>query len=820
MQIYHAKVALFWSGYVLGIAQMWVIDALYIVVSLVVASMLVWSDSLWPAVFVLTAVAALAFDHWRGRLLPRWLLPTVLASLTTGMLVTVSFQHQVPLTLSVPIIVSSLAMMIGASILWRGRHQAAIYSAAMTLTVLLWFGLRSTDPESAYPIVHVALWMLASWPIVLFFANNRTLLLVYASGPAVVAACANVLLATEGGATWVQWQEILTQIPVSSLTGTVAAQVLLVLAVALPLSMEAHFRWRFLAMLGSVIVLATLSMVFVLLRGLLLWDHATTILTLIGGALLGIGIAGILASAHRPGLFTGLAVRVLGFACMASAVQVAILVPQDAVTSATLAQALASAAAGWILVSVIGLAFLLAPEVKRVRLNTQRIHRRMAEAQKRMSSSLIGFAGDLRSSLRTDVAMMGDPWRIVPLVLFISAWPALFVLNSGLWALLAFFPAYFSASLAHRQQFIWLAVYVAMVLLTTLSYGHSWHLAPVFLTLALLVAWPFCRWPQLDSAFAYPAALVLLAPLWLHTANVDPTQIILPAVLVVLLANGLRRGPMRWLLLAAAVTITLWWLNAWVLARDPFTTIILEETSVVDHFVMVLAGVPMMVLIIMLLWITRLRGGVWWQVLQGARLALVLAALLLITLWVFNWRAVWWQGPCAAIVLLLMRRDFSNQIALTRASSFRHPVTAAFALCLVVLVCGLAAAMRALPGPLDAVSAIRVSQPGLMGPIYLQVLRDVSSCLLAIPVVLIWQILAQHGDRMTAVVTSSVVRARTMAPEGMATLFKRRARQAVLVTRESIAGIPGLLRLLLRSIVALWPRQRKQHDDSSSQASL
>ncbi|TVR15983.1 MAG: hypothetical protein EA401_02080, partial [Planctomycetota bacterium] len=769
---------------------MWIIDALYIVVSLLVASMLVWSDALWPALFVLATGAALGLDRWRGRDLPRWLLPVLLTSISGGMFTTATVVHQVPTTLAAPIIASCLALMIAPSILWRGRHQVVIFTAALTLTMMLWFGIHSADPEEAYPIVHGALWMMALWPFILFFSSNRYLVPVYLCGPLVMAACAHVLLTIEGVASVAHWREVTANIPASLLSGTVAAQVLLVIAVALPLSMEAHYRWRFLAMLGGVIVLSAMSMVFIVLNGYLSWDSAATTVSLIGSLILAIGIAGILASVHRPGLFAGLALRVLGFACMASAVQIAVLVPQDAVTIMAIAQALASAVAGWILVTVIGLAVFFAPEVKRVRLNTQRIHRRMAEAQQRMSSSLIGFAGDVRNSIRSDVAMMSDPWRIVPVVLFIAAWPALFALNSGLWALLAFFPAYFSASLAYRQQFLWLFVYVAMVLLTTLSYGHSWYVAPVFLTLALVVAWPFCRWPQLDPAFAYPSAVVLLAPLWLHTAPIDPTQIILPAVLVVLLANGLRRGPMRWLLLAATVGITVWWLNAWVVARDPFTTIILEETRVLEQFYVVMMGVPLMLLMLMLLWITRLRGGIWWQSLQGMRLVLVLCSLLLISLWVLGWREAWWQGTGALAILILMRRDFTNQIALARASSFRHPLTAALALCLVVLACGLASAMRLFPASVESLSNMRVQQPGMMGPIYLQALRELFACLLAVPIILVWQILAQHGDRMTAVVTSSVVRVRQAAPEGMATLIKRRARLITHVTRDSFAGIP------------------------------
>ena len=63
----------------------------------------------------------------------------------------------------------------------------------------------------------------------------------------------------------------------------------------------------------------------------------------------------------------------------------------------------------------------------------------------------------------------------------------------------------------------------------------------------------------------------------------DNTQVVLGVGLVALLANAIRRGAIRWVLLTMAVLFIGVWMSNWIIARDPFTTIIITQDISIWH---------------------------------------------------------------------------------------------------------------------------------------------------------------------------------------------------------------------------------------------
>jgi hypothetical protein len=156
-----------------------------------------------------------------------------------------------------------------------------------------------------------------------------------------------------------------------------------------------------------------------------------------------IGCAGVLSTARRTRSLSRIACSCLAIGFMASAVQIHDLFvspPHAQVLVISAAKALAPCLMGILLASMTLIArYLPVEKEEAVRLRTQVILNAWGAARQRYLEALGQKVSALLRATKEDMRVLRDPWRLIPLLIFVGAWPAVGLLEAGLWVLLPYF---------------------------------------------------------------------------------------------------------------------------------------------------------------------------------------------------------------------------------------------------------------------------------------------------------------------------------------------------------------------------------------------
>ncbi|TVR47199.1 MAG: hypothetical protein EA402_01610 [Planctomycetota bacterium] len=777
---------------------MWLVDALYILIAVAIASALVWT-AVWPPLLALTCLLLLVLlDRRWGARIPRGALALLMVPSLSLWLFVMSSDAQA--LIRIPLIFAFTSLATIWAFAMRGRRQTLSLAAIPLLCALSWLLLGDNDPQARQAAAWMGIYGLVTWPFLSFLLRPHWMLALVPLGCLFLLGLVRVMVdLVEANPAAVG--DIFRAVPFALINHPmVPLQIFLFLLIVVALLMYAGFRWIFLALTG----LAMTAMVFWLAGGMLPQqslglEHAPILITLALALLaLCVGSAGIIGSARRPGNLTRFASRTLSLGILITAIEMGLMLielPAANVLVSQVAKALAPLLMALLLTGVVGLSVgMPRGDDETIRPRTERLRRAWGTWRNRLFAHSGEQLRGLSLEASGEVRRLGDPWRLLPLLIFAAAWPAIILLDQGLGILLPFALIFFTARWIDHYPLPWLVLFQACIAAASWSLGHPPFLIFLHMILALTTVWPFLRWPSWDAAFSYPLACLMLTPLWLYSASADPTQIILGVGCLVLLVNALRRGPLRWGILAVTVGLIGIWLTRWVLARDPFTTIILLDIDLLESLLAILYSLPLMMLLLTILWISRFRGAHWWLHMGNRELGLVGIGIILCVAWAIGVRDAWWIGGIAAIVLLALGPDFTRQLRFAKPAAYRHPLTAALAISLMILLVSLASAIAILPsdwsqGP----SELRVASAGALGPVYLQALRDMMALLTAALLLISWQIWARHGNELV-VATSTFVRRRDA---GLAPAAKARRRL-----------VEPALGLVLRYGTPLWLRCR------------
>ena len=141
-------------------------------------------------------------------------------------------------------------------------------------------------------------------------------------------------------------------------------------------------------------------------------------------------------------------------------------------------------------------------------------------------------------------------------------------------------------------------VLVAATVAVTLGLGAGPWPAMIFGSLAVLVWWPYVRWPSAGSAWAMPSMLAIMAMAWpwLPIPRTAWPAVVLGAGISGLCAHLLIAGQARLPVLAANALAVLLFLWRWVPLRDPSAPYVMVEDGIMPILSMIVIRLPLVLL--------------------------------------------------------------------------------------------------------------------------------------------------------------------------------------------------------------------------------
>lgn len=719
---------------------MTIADLLYLVASLALSSELVWAAErrfVIVALVLIVLAAAATRVRRRGQRIVGLMAMVLLAAVAGA----VGRQAQIP----APLVVTALGVFAALHLVWWQRPGVLVRApqALLPLLGLVLAVLAGWDSPLARTPLALTLWSIAAWPVIAVLLPGRTWRwIVVAGGPALSLVAAALLARLHHRPQLLL--DAVYAIPEHGEAGLGLAQVLLVACSVAPLVLEAPLLWRWWNLFAIAGLAATRGVLAIAGPWVEGWPWSAWVALVAFSVAVAIGFCGVLVTVRRPQMIHDVTMRTLALGCAAAAIPL-VLYWEHPPASEELVPALVGVVTPLLLAYGLGFLVVLAGLVGDrhggLVLRTVQVRigwMRAAEGVRLASHDFVknawqAVAGDWRAWFASAGA--------VPLLIFAAAWPAVVRLDHHLLTLGLVPVAMVFAGLARHQLVAWALIHLAMAAGVIVVAGADLLLVPVAAAIALLVAWPFFRWPQLDPVWSYPATVLALAPLLFLLDDGTGLDALIAAGCVVLLANGLRRGPTRWILLAWTSLALAIFLYLWIPERDPYARIALAELDWLPEWLMVLERIPLLLLPLLVLWLGRSHGlGQWHGSSSFLRWALVTAALIAGCLWAIGYRPHTATGLGFWLLVLVALPVLGAEIGDRGRRAWRFPLFDGLALALAALLCAAAEGDRllaeALAGGGLEVAGHRLVRAGALGETVVRLVRDLSVVAISVPVLI------------------------------------------------------------------------------------
>jgi hypothetical protein len=214
-------------------------------------------------------------------------------------------------------------------------------------------------------------------------------------------------------------------------------------------------------------------------------------------------------------------------------------------------------------------------------------------------------------------------------------------------------------------------------------------------------------------------------------------------VVLLLIANGLHRGPARWLLLVWTAVALAVELLRWIGHHDPYASVSLSERSSGAVLAELATSVPLVAVPLAVLWTGRLLGTRAWPGSQAwLRPAAFIAAAAAAAVWAVGLRPGLLGGVLAWAALLSVGLLSLQRLPPLRPVELRLPALDALAMALAILAAG---AGRVVALHHDAVAAGTHLPAGSLAAPLLNALIDLTAIAIAAPLVAVLRGLVARG---------------------------------------------------------------------------
>ncbi len=692
---------------------------------------------------LVTQVLAAVGLRWGNRYYARWVL--VLLVLLAMSAATVVWSQ------SADVAIGSLLLLLAFVLFLLGSAWSSYASLLSAIAVVLpivgviqqwnaaWMGGEAIDGA------RLTLTTLVAWPLIALMAHGRYW---------VAAACFGVIGCVSGMHAIIELVDERSASAMSAIMiggwrysdpWLLGGQLVLTLIAVMPLMMESTRAWRTLTVVG--IVLSGLPPILALLAGP--WPSAWPVvvwLCVIPGILSVLtGGVGMLCTVRRPDLLATTAIRALGLGVGAAAVLLlphAVQVPSEGLLVREMSRAIAPLVWGVLQAAVLAVAAVVAQQRDAPVLVTDRIVRSRKQAALELSQSFSGYMVDVLRSFQKDASSWISPSAVVPLLIFASAATAWQLCSIWHGLLIAgVLISLFLAELAGKHLILWSLLQAVLLTVCLWTLGATWPIIVGLVGLGMLLECLFLSRTPDYVAWALPASLGLVTLLWLPWAGVRPEPVLIAVGQMLLFANALLHGPVRWVAMPSAALIGLgflWWRAPQL---DRYVTSVYETLSPVDLLLTSIWRTPLLLLLLLVL-LTSRRQARYGTVSLETRWRGVVYTVTTVAAgaWAMGYRPDWMMGVLLGGLVGAFACYLARKVAAGDASDLRWPMLDGAGLMLAAIL----VAVAQVGITYDVHQAQDEALAGALGEPVLQAVRDMVGIALAMVLVL----LLQHWPRL------------------------------------------------------------------------
>ncbi len=371
-----------------------------------------------------------------------------------------------------------------------------------------------------------------------------------------------------------------------------------------------------------------------------------------------VGVIGMLCTAHSPEVLSYAIHRVLILGCSLSVVALLALLAEGVQAGQGFATALAASVAPLVYTIfaavLIGAAQIIAAWRHRAG-HTQDVYSAYLTRYKpkKLRDSASAYVSGLLSALSPGARGLLSADIFVPSFVFSIALFALYPVLGWLWIPVgATLVGIIAERLRETSLLLWMGVNSGVMLIAFFVYGASLIAMFGLVSIAVVVAWIFVRWNVFQVGWAYPATLLpvcLVWVSWMGIADQRSVAIVMSIGLVVLCANALYAGAMRYISLPITTVAILAFMAMWIPMHDRFVLAAYDDLRFFGELGEHIIRAPAMMLILMIMTVSRIRRSQ--QAIcttKQCRLSLLLVLSIVGSLWLMGYR------PNAVVFILLL----------------------------------------------------------------------------------------------------------------------------------------------------------------------